>query len=158
MENRLSLENVDSHGTRTYRTDDSARESVLVVVPSELVGSDNNEPPNPYEFNFGHELRSAYYNTGKNTVAQFPRWSNEYRNISHKSPLSDIVVVERKIVGIYQKTDDEAFCVTWDVFEDSWDSEYTQVDDYSSLAHTMGAILWSSIRSRETASLTSSTR
>lgn len=149
MEHSLSLENVGSHGTRTYRTDSSAKEAVLVVVPSELVGVEKSEPPSPFDSGTEYDLRGSYYHTGKNVVAQFPRWSNGYRGITYKAPLLDVAVSETGITGIYQKSDGEAFCVTWNVLDDSWDTEYIEVDDFGSLAHTMGDILWSSVRSRE---------
>lgn len=143
--------NVKSRGTSTHQAEGAAKEVVVVTVPSTEIGSNRSAPPNPYDFDFGHEIRATYFHDGKRTGVQLPRWSNEYSSIEYKGPLTDIVATENRVVAVYRLDDDEASTVTWDVEQDTWEEETQEVDSYEDFIAGLGEVVWSTVRDREPA-------
>lgn len=149
-ENSLSVDELASRGTSTHQAGDTVREVVLVAVPSVEIGRNRSSPPNPYDFDFAHELRATYFHDGEKTSVQFPRWSNEYTQVDFKAPLSDVVFDNGNLHGVYRKEDDEKLCITWDIAEDEWELTTTEIDgEYEDEIAKMGDVVWSAVRSRE---------
>jgi hypothetical protein len=152
MSVELTVDNVSPRGTQTHKSNSTVREVVLIELPSEAVGSESITAPNPYTFSFGQELRATYFHSGKKTVAQIPRWSNEFNRKDEKAPLSDIVLSRSgELITIYKQSDDAAFCVEWDVLSDSWRKYVVDdVDEFDTFSSSLGEIIWSAVRRRET--------